>query len=173
MPDLGQADQGVRHSRYRPGPVQRGPGLPDRGGLRAAGRDTVIVVRRHARHVVAAVGRVHPGRDLPGPERYRRGAWGPRTCCTSRPAGWTYPARSFTASHKPGPLQRIKLCRAGARPVGRTPAWPRSAQRWRTASPPTTARPETVTDRDLARRVHRLPTRPGRPDRYPPPAGRR
>jgi len=104
--------------------------------------DTVIVVREHARHVVAAVGAFHPGRDLPGPERYRRGpgVHGPvvlrgRLVGPTRrglhPPATTRPAT--TASNYAGP---VPASRAGQ------PAWPRSRAALENGIPTHDARPE-------------------------------
>ncbi len=46
------------------------------------------------------------------------------------------PGAMFTASHNPAQYNGIKLCRAGAKPVGRTPACPPSASWPRAGSTP-------------------------------------
>ena len=40
------------------------------------------------------------------------------TCCTSRPVSLGLPGAMFTASHNPAQYNGIKMCRAGARPIG-------------------------------------------------------
>ena len=88
------------------------------------------------------------------------------------------PGAMFTASHNPAQYNGIKMCRAGAAPVGQdtglaeirelVEGWTR-----RRAPRSRPRRPGTIT---AARHVAGLrgpPARPGRPDRHPPPEGRR
>ena len=56
-------------------------------------------------------------RRSPGPTSSTWG-WRPPTSATSPPARSTRPAAMFTASHNPAEYNGVKLCRAGALPIG-------------------------------------------------------
>ena len=98
-------------------------------------------------------------------DRHRPGL--DRPCCTSPPAGSDLPGAMFTASHNPAKYNGIKMCRAGAAPVGadsgparhRRPG--RQAPHRRPAAAPRRARSP---QKDLLDRVRRPPARPRRPD---------
>ena len=114
--------QGIRHSRDRSGPAGCGTGGQDRPRIRLA----------HGKR-----GRHRPHPDLPGHARVRRRA-GPVVRRGVQLAGLSVvdlgmgstdmlyfaaghlnsPGAMLTASHNPAIYNGIKLCRAGARPVG-------------------------------------------------------
>ena len=74
------------------------------------------------------------------------------------------PGAMFTASHNPARYNGIKLCRAGAKPVGQETGLARDRRRGRLRGVPDHDGPRRHRHRaGRARRVRRLPTRPGRP----------
>ncbi len=98
----------------------------------------------------------------------------PPTCSTSPAARLDLPGAMFTASHNPARYNGIKLCRAGAAPVGQDTGLTeiRDAGRAGRAGP-RRRRPAPSTRQRPAAGVRRLPARPGRPVGDPAAQGRR
>ena len=117
------AHQGLRRPRRRPRRVGRGRQPGHRRGVRRVRDRRQRRHRRghrarHARLLDPAVARLRRGRHQPRRRRRRGRARAPPTCCTSRPARSDLPGAMFTASHNPAQYNGIKLCRAGAAPIG-------------------------------------------------------
>ena len=83
------------------------------------------------------------------------------------------PGAMFTASHNPARYNGIKLCRAGAAPVGQDTGLAELRRMVEEGVPAGDGRPGRHQPARPAQRVLRLPARPGRPLRHPAPARRR
>ena len=114
------------------------------------------------------------GGHRPGGRRRSTSGWPAPTSSTSPPASLELPGAMFTASHNPAQYNGIKMCRAGATPVGQESGLaddPRA--RGRPDPARSTVAPGTSSTRDLLAEYAAVPARAGRPDRHPAADGRR
>ena len=120
MPGLDAHLQGLRHPRDRPRPAQRRtwPARSAPPSPSSPRRDQILVARDMRPSGVELSRRLRRRRH-----RRRRRRRRPRACLHRRDvlrlrARSTRPGAMFTASHNPAQYNGIKLCLAGARPVG-------------------------------------------------------
>ena len=105
---------------------------------------------RHAPSRPRAGGGVRRRRDRRRAPTSSRSAWPRPTSSTSPPATSDLPGAMFTASHNPAQYNGIKLCRAGAAPVGQETGLARDQAHARPSGVPGSDGPAgTVTQRDL------------------------
>ena len=80
--------------------------------------DRILVARDMRPSGRRAVGARSPTASPPRASTSSTSAWPPPTSCTSPPGTLDAPGAMFTASHNPAQYNGIKLCLAGAKPVG-------------------------------------------------------
>ena len=110
--------QGLRRPRHRSRPARTTESPTPRGRLRPLRRRRRGARRaRHAPVRARARRRLHRRRAGARASTSSTSAWRRPTSCTSPPAPRP-PGAIFTASHNPAEYNGVKLCLAGARPVG-------------------------------------------------------
>ena len=118
--------------------------------VRLTGAPAVVTAHDMRTSSAAAGRRVRPRRRRPGRRRHRRRARLDRPALLRAAAALACPGAMITASHNPARYNGIKLCRAGARPVGAGDRPGRDAGDGRgAASQPRPARRARITARDL------------------------
>ena len=125
--------------------------------------------------VARAGGRVRRGRRPRQGPTWSTSGW-PRTDMLYFASGaLDVPGAMFTASHNPARYNGIKLCRAGAAPIGADTglATIREAVEQGVPAPAAGHRPGTSTSSDMLADYAALPARPGRPVDMPAAAGGR